>query len=100
MHGNFGPGFVRKLQMLMSPQAAQMPLYLLSTIYYLLSTIYDMRSAICDLRSTIYDLRSMIHESRLVTLPQWQGFAIGPRLSEGIGQILPTGRGATAIRLF
>ena len=38
----------------------------------------------------------MIHESRLVTLPQWQGFAIGPRLSEGIGQILPTGRGATA----
>jgi len=27
-------------------------------------------------------------ESRLVTLPQWQGFAIGPRLSEGMGQIL------------
>jgi len=27
-------------------------------------------------------------ESRLVTLPQWQGFAIGPKLSEGMGRIL------------
>jgi len=27
-------------------------------------------------------------ESRLVTLPQWQGFAIGPKLSESIGERL------------